>query len=88
MHILASLMTLVGALLLYLSHRNQMLINGPLAQVWRWIGVATLGIAALLLLMILPKAVALLTWLLIPIAVWTFVPFFALSQYKDIEHEH
>lgn len=86
MHTVAYIFTLVGAILVYLSHSNQMLLQQSFNTVGMWSGVVILFISAILLFLSLPKAVALLTWLILPITVWSFMPFIGLVK-KGLSHE-
>ena len=83
MYMIACICTLMSAVVLYLTHQNQLLIHQPLAQSWRWFGLSGLVIGAILLLISLPKMVALLTWFIIPMLIWSFIPFLGLIKQKS-----
>lgn len=80
MHTMGYLLTLSGAIVVYLSHSNQMLLEQPFRKTGMWGGAILLLIALVLLFLSLPKAVALLTWLILPITVWSFMPFIGLAN--------
>ena len=88
MHTVAYVMTLLGAVLLYLTHHNQMLLAQALGQSFRWMGMGIVLISLVVLYLVLPKAVAILTWLIVLIAVWSFMPFLGLIQQKKVKHEY
>ena len=87
MHTIACVMTLIGAICLYLTHRNQMLLPQPLRNLWRWVGLGLLTISGITLWILLPKAVAIFTWLILSMLVWSFIPFLGLVK-TGLQHEH
>lgn len=86
MHILAFVLTLLGAVLLYLSHRNQIILHHVLSQFWRWLGCGLMVISLLLFYHTLPSAVAVFSWCITLLFIWTFIPFIGLLQ-GDMHHE-
>lgn len=87
MHTFACVVTLISAVVLYLTHKNQMLLHQSLSRPWRWLSGSTLILGAGLLWLSLPKMVAILTWLIFVILVWSFIPFLGLIK-KRVQHEH
>ena len=67
-----------GCVLLYLTHANQPVLKQAVAKKYRWVGLTGLILALVLLLSVLPKLVAVLMWLLIPLVLWSALPFLPL----------
>ncbi|MDH0968400.1 hypothetical protein TQH59_03520 [Acinetobacter johnsonii] len=67
-----------GCVLLYLTHANQTVLKQAVAKKYRWVGLTGLVLALVLLLSVLPKLVAVLMWLLIPLVLWSALPFLPL----------
>lgn len=86
MHTFGCVVTLMSAVVLYLTHKNQMLLHQSLSRPWRWLSGSTLILGAGLLWLSLPKMVAILTWLIFVILVWSFIPFLGLIK-KRVQHE-
>jgi len=78
MKFLGLLLCCGGCVLLYLTHPNQTVLKQTVAKKYRWIGLVCLVLALLLLLTVLPKLVAVLMWLLIPLVLWSVLPFIPL----------
>ena len=78
MKFLGLLLCCGGCVLLYLTHPNQTVLKQTVAKKYRWIGLVCLVLALLLLLTVLPKLVAVLMWLLIPLVLWSALPFLPL----------
>ena len=78
MKFLGLLLCCGGCVLLYLTHPNQTVLKQTVAKKYRWIGLVCLVLALLLLLTVLPKLVAVLMWLLIPLVLWSALPFIPL----------
>ena len=67
-----------GCVLLYLTHANQTVLKQAVAKKYRWVGLTGFVLALVLLLAVLPKLVAVLMWLLIPLVLWSALPFLPL----------
>ena len=80
MKFLGLLLCCGGCVLLYLTHPNQTVLKQTVAKTYRWVGLICLVLALLLLLTVLPKLVAVLMWLLMPLVLWSALPFIPLLQ--------
>ena len=67
-----------SCMLLYFTHPNQTVLKQAIAKKYRWGGLAGLVLALGVLLWALPKLVAVLMWLLIPLVLWSALPFLPL----------
>ncbi|WP_076416572.1 hypothetical protein [Shewanella sp. UCD-KL12] len=74
----AVLLTLFGAILIYLTNRHQMLINSELPKPVRQVGYSLFVMALLSWLQVLTTAAAVFTWLFTCITLLTLMPFFSL----------
>jgi hypothetical protein len=73
-------LSLLGWILLYLSHHHQALIAQKLSRIWRYFGIGASILGLILLLFSLPKLVAVLMWLAICTLICSFLPFLALFK--------
>ena len=78
MKFLGLLLCCGGCVLLYWTHPNQTVLKQTVAKKYRWIGLVCLVLALVLLLTVLPKLVAVLMWLLMPLVLWSVLPFIPL----------
>lgn len=67
-----------GCVLLYFTHPNQTVLKQTVAKKYRCVGWIGFVLALVLLLVVLPKLVAVLMWLLIPLVLWSALPFLPL----------
>lgn len=86
MKIFAVLLCVMGSFILYCSHCHQSLLKQYLAKHYVYVGLALLMISIILLLMSVPKLVAVYMWLMTMLMVWSLVPFIVLFK-KNIAHE-
>ena len=78
MKFLGLLLCCGGCVLLYLTHPNQTVLKQAVAKKYRWVGWFAFILALVLLLAVLPKLVAVLMWLLMPLVLWSALPFLPL----------
>ncbi|HRB57037.1 MAG TPA: hypothetical protein PLR05_03590 [Acinetobacter johnsonii] len=78
MKFLGLLLCCGGCVLLYLTHPNQTVLKQAVAKKYRWVGWFAFILALVLLLAVLPKLVAVLMWLLMPLVLWSVLPFLPL----------
>ena len=78
MKFLGLLLCCGGCVLLYLTHPNQTFLKQTVAKKYRWVGWIGFVLALVLLLAVLPKLVAVLMWLLMPLVLWSALPFLPL----------
>ena len=78
MKFLGLLLCCGGCVLLYLTHPNQTVLKQTVAKKYRWVGWIGFVLALVLLLAVLPKLVAVLMWLLMPLVLWSALPFLPL----------
>ena len=78
MKFLGLLLCCGGCVLLYLTHPNQTVLKQTVAKKYRWVGWIGFVLALVLLLLVLPKLVAVLMWLLMPLVLWSVLPFIPL----------
>ncbi|SNQ29540.1 hypothetical protein SAMN05444584_1498 [Acinetobacter apis] len=80
MKMLGILLTLIGTLSIYCSHKNQNLFIVPLPQIFKLLGIEILLVALIVLLISLPKVVACFIWITLMILVWSHIPFIKLLK--------
>lgn len=80
MKILGLLLILIGCGVLYCCHPNQSLLKQPLAKTYRGLGIIFSVSSLLILWWVLPKVVAVLSWLICITVVWSFLPFVPLFK--------
>ena len=78
MKFLGLLLCCGGCVLLYLTHANQTVLKQAVAKKYRCVGWIGFVLAFFFLLAILPKLVAVLMWLLMPLVLWSVLPFIPL----------
>lgn len=78
MKFLGLLLSCGGCVLLYLTHPNQTVLKQTVAKKYRWVGWIGFILALVLLQAVLPKLVAVLMWLLMPLVLWSVLPFIPL----------
>lgn len=79
-------MTILCATFIYLSHRQQIFLSSPLNIGFAWLGWGVGGIALGIMLISLSKIVAVFTFFITLILVWSFLPFLAVLG-KQAKHE-
>lgn len=86
MHLIGITLTIVCATLIYLSHRQQIFLYSSLSTGFAWLGWG-LGVLALgIMLISLSHIVAVFSFLITFILVWSFLPLLALLG-KQPNHE-
>lgn len=86
MHILAFVLTLLGAILVYLSHQNQILLMQKLSPSWQRVGWGSCLLGLLSFCWQLSLSVAIFSWCTSMMFIWTFLPFMGLLK-RDPQHE-
>ncbi len=80
MKLMGFLISFFGAMSVYLSHTNQNLLSQKLPYIFTLIGIFMLFLGLIILIFCLPKLVAVLSWFILMIFVWSFMPFIVLFK--------
>lgn len=86
MKLLGFVLCFTGSMAIYFSHPNQTILKQPLNKPGYYVGITLLIIALAVLLIQLPKLVAIYMWLITMTVVWSFLPFIPLLQ-RYFPHE-